>query len=285
MKERLIICSLSVLILAASGSGAAKGMTTDTLTVTGPLSQTGTASTNAFAGQVGIGTTTPAAGEELHIKGTNWASVEVEAPVGYAELRLVPYGSLCPAYITWGKTNTTSDLAFWSVWSSAVVGVLTHDGKLGLGTNAPAQMLHVTGNGLFNGGLAVGTGRALYRGSVAEGYATEANAANAHAEGYYASADSDSAHAEGFGTWAEASHSHAEGYMTMAAGVDSHSAGSGAEAMNDNTYVWSDSTCFPSTTNRQFSVFAKNGIRLLGGPTVGMPGGDISMGSYTNMPP
>jgi hypothetical protein len=42
-----------------------------------------------------------------------------------------------------------------------------------------------------------------------------------------------------------------------------------AYATNDNTFVWSDGTPIGSTTNKQFTVYASNGIRLLGGPIEG----------------
>jgi hypothetical protein len=56
---------------------------------------------------------------------------------------------------------------------------------------------------------------------------------------------------------------------TTASGKQSHAAGRNATATNDNTYVWSDGTETFSTTNKQFTVYAENGIRLLGGPISG----------------
>jgi hypothetical protein len=44
----------------------------------------------------------------------------------------------------------------------------------------------------------------------------------------------------------------------------------GAEATNNNTFVWSDGTTYiGSTDEKQFIVYSSNGIRLLGGPITG----------------
>jgi hypothetical protein len=48
--------------------------------------------------------------------------------------------------------------------------------------------------------------------------------------------------------------------------------GVGAEATNNETFVWSDGTAIGSTTNQQFSAYASNGYRLLGGPIEGNGG-------------
>jgi len=61
----------------------------------------------------------------------------------------------------------------------------------------------------------------------------------------------------------------AEGYQTIASGEASHAAGKNAKAMNNNTYVWSDGQDISSTATRQYTVYAQNGIRLLGGPVSG----------------
>lgn len=103
--------------------------------------------------------------------------------------------------------------------------------------------------------LVVGTGSALGTNSVAEGSETLALG--------------DNAHAEGSATMASGFAAHAEGELTLATGRASHAAGSGAAATNDNTYVWSDGMLVESTTNKQFTVYASNGIRLLGGPISG----------------
>jgi uncharacterized protein (DUF2345 family) len=79
--------------------------------------------------------------------------------------------------------------------------------------------------------------------------------------------------------------SHAEGYNTTASGARSHAAGSSANAVHSETYVWADGTSTISTAGKQYTVYATNGIRLLGGPTeiaYILPQGDLQMGSYTN---
>jgi hypothetical protein len=45
--------------------------------------------------------------------------------------------------------------------------------------------------------------------------------------------------------------------------------GLGARATNANTFVWSDGTAIGSTASNQFSAYAANGFRLLGGPITG----------------
>ena len=90
------------------------------------------------------------------------------------------------------------------------------------------------------------------------------------------------------------------GAMGARYGVEVHAAGKDAIASHDYSYVWSDGHATSSTSNRQYTVCATNGIRLLGGETamsaVRVHGearfesgivfvaalGDISMGSFTN---
>jgi len=140
-------------------------------------------------------------------------------------------------------------------------------------------------------------------GSHAEGAWTEASAHCAHAEGHHTTASGKYSHAEGnkckaFGLGAHAEggaseasgmYSHSEGTFTEASGMYSHAAGIYAQANHDKTYVWSDggtngTTVISSTADKQFTVHAVNGIRLLGGPTEIFPSGDLSMGTYTNRP-
>jgi len=71
------------------------------------------------------------------------------------------------------------------------------------------------------------------------------------------------------GTSASGFASHAEGGNSVASGNYSHAAGANANATNNNTYVWSDGAYIGSTTNNQYSVYADNGIRLLGGAISG----------------
>jgi hypothetical protein len=55
--------------------------------------------------------------------------------------------------------------------------------------------------------------------------------------------------------------------------------GNGAYATNDNTFVWSDGTAIGSTTNKQVSIYASNGYRLLGGPITGNGSGLTGTGT------
>ena len=140
-------------------------------------------------------------------------------------------------------------------------------------------------------------------GSHAEGGYTKADGEWSHAEGYITKADGTYGHAEGGWTTAAGEFCHAEGGDTIANGSCSHSAGAGARATNDITYVWSDGTEIGSTTDRQYTVYAGNGIRLLGGNvevgtnlhvvgstrfdqgiTYVAPQGNLSMGCFTNRP-
>jgi len=113
--------------------------------------------------------------------------------------------------------------------------------------------------------------------SHAEGSFTEATNTNAHAEGYNTKAYGRSSHAEGDGTLASNVSSHAEGLNTTASGYASRAAGAYANATNDYTYVWSDGTTFGSTATAQFSAFAGNGFRFLGGSIQGNGGGITNM--------
>jgi hypothetical protein len=193
-------------------------------------------------------------------------------------------------------------------------------GNVGIGTDSPSQRLHVYGNGLIESNLAVksslvvGTGTATAPGSVSEGSSTTASGNNSHAEGSstavssvaghaegsgtsvysggsahgegdYTVASGSASHAEGEQTAASGAYSHSEGVISTATGYSSHAAGCSAHAIHNYSYVWSDGTTYlSSTTNNQYSIYAANGTRILGGPTVIVRGGDISQGIFTNMP-
>lgn len=93
---------------------------------------------------------------------------------------------------------------------------------------------------------------------------------NAFAHGLANIATGNYSHAEGIFTTAGGTGSHAQGLGTKANGEFSHAAGRLASAEHDDTFVWSssddaDSLTFSSTTNKQFNVYAENGIRLISG--------------------
>jgi hypothetical protein len=104
---------------------------------------------------------------------------------------------------------------------------------------------------------------------VQSGEGTTASGDYSHAVGLSSTASGPASHAEGSSTTASGDSSHAEGNTTIASGRCSHAAGESAKATNDNTFVWSDGTSFGSTLPNQFSTYASNGYRLLGGPITG----------------
>lgn len=119
--------------------------------------------------------------------------------------------------------------------------------------------------------------------SHAEGRLTTASGIYSHAEGRSTVASGAESHAEGYFTTASGDYSHAEGRETVASGYYSHAAGYNANATNFNTYVWSDGTITSSITNKEFTVYASNGIRLLGGEISGNGGGLTNLQSEADL--
>jgi hypothetical protein len=116
---------------------------------------------------------------------------------------------------------------------------------------------HAEGNNTLASGIA----------SHAEGWSTIASNWYDHAEGYDTIALGAASHVEGAWSIASGSISHADGWLTSAEGVASKASGTKAIAAHDAAFVWSSSDEandmeFESTTNRQFNVYADNGIRL-----------------------
>jgi len=194
-------------------------------------------------------------------------------------------------------TTASSDYAHAEGASTMANNVYTH--AEGASTTASGAASHVEGSGAVASGAyshAEGSGAtASGQGSHAEGsataagnfshaegtYDTTANGWGSHAEGASTTdAAADYAHAEGYSTTASGPYSHSEGRATTASGAYSHAAGRNAKATNNNTWVWSDSRLFGSTTNSQFSVYATNGTRLLGGPIYG---NDIVVSNNANI--
>jgi len=201
-----------------------------------------------------------------------------------------------------------------TIQSNLVVGIGTAPGQYafaqGMNVTASGIFSHAEGHGTTASGWAAHAEGASTTAtgdySHAEGYLTTASGFHSHAEGYYTTASGENSHAEGIGSraWGDYSHaegggtiadgrcshaegglgraggdhSHAEGYDTHAGGEASHAAGAYARATNDHTYVWSDGTETGSTTTKQYTVYAENGIRLLGGPISGDGSG------LTNLP-
>jgi hypothetical protein len=156
---------------------------------------------------------------------------------------------------------------------------------IGTGTTASLDNAHAQGwittasgwNAHAQGGLTTASETAAH----AQGWRTAALGWGSHAQGGETIASNQYAHAQGFRTAALGDYAHAQGYRSIAAGIASHAAGHSAIVSNDYSFVWSSSTTnetpFASTTNRQFSVYADNGIRLHTGPdaTIEIAGGHI----------
>jgi hypothetical protein len=98
----------------------------------------------------------------------------------------------------------------------------------------------------FGGFLVIGPSRYQANGGTASGNGSWAN--------WWATAS-------GEGSWAH--------FYATASGEGSFAIGPNAQATNAYNFVWSDGTAIGSTANNQFTVYASNGIRLLGGPIEG----------------
>jgi len=148
----------------------------------------------------------------------------------------------------------------------------------GYDTTASGSQSHAEGYGTTAGGLY----------SHAQGYASQAIGNWSHAGGYYTYAIGSGSLSSGYNTEANGHRSLASGYMTYANGDRSVALGNLAKADHDDTFVWASPGATASertsTTNDEFTVYAANGVRLLGAPTIVECGGGISMGSYTNRP-
>jgi hypothetical protein len=164
-------------------------------------------------------------------------------------------------------------------------GIFSH--AEGSASVANGPFAHAEGNGTEASGLqshAEGLNNtASGDNSHAEGSATLASTDDTHAEGTSTIASSSSSHAEGSATTASGSYSHSEGDGTIASGESSHSEGAGtvasgfvssasgynSAATNANSFVWSAGPAvIGSITSDTYTVYAPNGIRLLG-PTSG----------------
>jgi hypothetical protein len=178
-----------------------------------------------------------------------------------------------------GGMNTASNFSFASGIRNEATGFSSHaEGSItkALGASSHAEGSNTEARGSY---------------SHAEGYFTKALGQPSHAEGYQTVAYGSSSHAEGNHTYATGICSHAEGYLSEAGGVLSHAAGALAKADHDAAFVWSSSGAgyqleFASTTNRQFNVYADNGIRLITGSngTVEIQGQILGDGSgLTNL--
>jgi hypothetical protein len=105
-------------------------------------------SDNYFAGDVGIGTTAPVVELEVHDAADHSAMrISTGGTNKNTDLRFSPTGT-GKAYIAY-STSAGSDIDFYS-YKTGVGSVMTldADGSVGIGTTAPAQILHVAGGNL-----------------------------------------------------------------------------------------------------------------------------------------
>jgi hypothetical protein len=216
------------------------------------------------------GDSSTASGYAAHAEGSTMASGDFSHAEGTYDTTANGYASHAEGGST---TGAAADYAHAEGYLTTASGNYSH--SEGYNTTASGKYSHAEGNGITASGWD----------SHAEGFSTTASGNHSHAEGYQTAARSTYSHAEGLNTIAyltshaegvntyAAATSHAEGSSSTASGAVSHAAGYNAFATNDYTWVWSDGTSFGSTTNNQFSVYATNGIRLLGGPIYGNGGG------------
>lgn len=260
------------------------------MTVSSPLNVTtgltvgvGCVATGRFS--VAIGVNSVAAGDSSFANGTNALALGPYSEAKGFGTRAYSWGSRADGVWSIASNN----YAYAQGWSNMAWGTCGHAegmGTVASGGYSHAEGLYTMAAGLYGAHAEGRNTRAIGTAAPhAEGYDTTASGfIAAHAEGRATVAAASYSHAEGYSTCASGAYSHTEGYMTLAAGVASHAAGAMAKATNSITWVWSDGTDFSSTSTNQFSVYASGGIRLLGGPVTIAKAGDLSMGTFTNMP-
>lgn len=141
----------------------------------------------------------------------------------------------------------------------------------GGGTRAVGNYSHAEGrdtivSGIYahaegDGGMSIG------QSSHVEGHDGVASGTASHSEGEQTIASGAACHAEGERSVAAGRAAHAEGAYCVASGYCSHAAGRYAVAIHSNVYVWSDGFAYTSTDHRQYIIYARGGIYLMGGNT------------------
>lgn len=139
-------------------------------------------------GKVGIGTTTPLHRLSLYSATDNIIHMSHGNNANWNALDFLPAGTLSTTNVEWaaGIYPGTSNyvLHSWDGTNALVRFVATYDGKVGIGTAAPGEKLHVAGTGKFGDYCLIGT-------SVSAGYYQDvANGAyraitSAGTNGYY----------------------------------------------------------------------------------------------------
>jgi len=157
--------------------------------------------------------------------------------------------------------STRAEMVAGSFQGTNSLGTNYFMGKVGIGTNAPSEKLHVLGNlrvdGTFGkiaqsgctasdgGDTALGGGTYASSGSVAEGAYSQAYGWADHAEGDSSIASGDASHAEGSSS-ASGNYSHSEGSGTVASCLNSHAEGGTTTASADMSHAEGHNSTAPA---------------------------------------
>ena len=165
-----------------------------------------------------------------------------------------------------GGTAGTAGYAIMSGSSSNAAPGSPLAGQVSTGLEAGAWVIANTNDAKLGNSLIIGPSNSLSghnamimgnnnlvagNGAVAIGAFNQAAADGAFVAGHYVVANGNNA----FGL----------GQSNNADGADSVALGNGSSAVDDNTFVWSDTTPYTSTNARSFNVYATGGTRLDGG--------------------
>ena len=266
----MMIVSLLVLLLPLVAFGQTKYPITvigagttgyvDTVVFTGAGVSTFTVSNRATGGKIGTltitGGGTGGSGSITNITSGN-AYLTISGSTGPVVTVTFNVSDLLTTNVAAGLyyplgSNPSNYVSLAQVWSA---GALSNNWTGGPITLDSANSQENT----YGGELVIGGNRFQANGGVASGNGSWANnRATASGLGSWANLY---ATASGEGSWAH--------FQATASGEGSFAIGPGAKATNGYDFVWSDGTAIGSTAGNQFTVYARNGIRLLGGPITG----------------